>query len=149
MVRDVTERFIQRMGFAAEEDRLPRISGRILALLLLEEAPLSLDEIAKRLQVSRASVSTNARLLQGHGVIERVAPAGNRRDHYQVTDEPGRELLRNTAKLMHDRCRMLAETRKALDDRPTARRRLAEMEKFYRAVGRGIEKAIAELDGSS
>lgn len=146
--RDVTERFIQRMGFAAEEDRLPRIAGRIMALLLLEDTPLSLDEVATRLQVSRASVSTNARLLQGMGVIERVAPVGNRRDHYQIAPEPGRELLRSTAKLLEDRCRLLAETRQALDDRPTAKARLAEMERFYKAVGRGIERALAELDGS-
>lgn len=141
------ERFIDQMGFAAEEDRLPRISGRMLAVLLLEEQALSLDDLAKRLHVSRASISTNARLLQGLGVIERVAQPGSRKDHYTVAAEPGRELLRATVRLMNDRCRLLAETRKALDDRPVARRRLADMEKFYRAVGRGIDRAITELDG--
>lgn len=141
------DRFIERMGFAAEEDRLPRIAGRMLALLLVAEAPLSLDDIASRLQVSRASVSTNARLLQSQGVIDRVLQPGSRRDHFQVAAEPGRELLRSTAKLMYDRSRLMGDTRRALVNQPAARKRLGEMEKFYRAVARGIERAASELDG--
>lgn len=142
----VVAKFIERMGFAAEEDRMPRIAGRILALLLMEEAPMSLDDIATRLRVSRASVSTNARLLQGVGVIERVSQPDSRRDHFQVAGEPGRELLRVTARLMHERSRLMGDTRRALSGKPAARRRLGEMEKFYSAVARGIERATLELD---
>lgn len=143
--KDPAGRFVEQMGFAAEQDRLPRIAGYLLATLLMEDGSLSLDDLAKRLRVSRASVSTNARLLQGLGVVERVSQLGSRRDHYQIAAEPGRELLRSTARLLRERSQMLAETRRALAGRPIAKKRLADMEKFYRAVGRGIERAIVEL----
>lgn len=145
--KDAVGRFVAQMGFAAEQDRLPRIAGYMVATLLMEEGSLCLDELAKRLKVSRASVSTNARLLQGLGVIERVSQLGNRRDHYHIAADPGRELLRSTARLLRERSQMLAETRRELDGKPIVKKRLADMEKFYRAVGRGIERAIVELAG--
>ena len=143
--KDPASRFVEQMGFAAEKDRLPRIAGWMLATLLMEEGSLSLDDVAKRLKVSRASISTNARLLQALGVIERVVEPGSRRDHYQIAAEPGRELLKSTARLLRERSEMIAETRRALDGKPIVKKRLADLEKFYRVVGRGIERAIVEL----
>lgn len=42
--------------------------------------------------VSRASISTNARLLHGAGIVERVTPTGDRRDDYTFSRHawPGR-----------------------------------------------------------
>lgn len=79
------DRFIERLGLYFEEFGLPRISGRLLGLLLISERPLSLDEIATELQVSRASVSTNARSLTKTRLIERVSFPGDRRDYYAFT----------------------------------------------------------------
>jgi DNA-binding transcriptional regulator GbsR (MarR family) len=45
----------------------------------------SLDEMAEQLQVSKASVSANARLLETIGMIERVTKPGDRRDYYAAT----------------------------------------------------------------
>src|SRR5581483_6559745 len=79
------DRFIERLGLYFEEFGLPRISGRLLGLLLVSERPLSLDEIATELHVSRASVSTNARSLTKTRLIERVSFPGDRRDYYAFT----------------------------------------------------------------
>jgi DNA-binding MarR family transcriptional regulator len=77
------QRFVEAMGLFFEEAGIPRIGGRLLGLLLLAERPLSLDEIARTLGVSRASVSTNGRLLLYAGMIERAGLPGDRRDYYQ------------------------------------------------------------------
>ena len=76
--------FIDRMGLALESDGLPRIAGRIFGLLLLSEDCRSLDELAEELGVSKASVSTNARLLEQRGVLERNCRPSDRRDYYRV-----------------------------------------------------------------
>lgn len=79
-----TRDFIERMGLALESDGLPRIAGRIFGLLLVSEDCRSLDQIAAELRVSKASVSTNARLLEQRGVLERNSRPSDRRDYYRV-----------------------------------------------------------------
>ena len=56
------EWFVGEMGLTFEADGFTRIGGRLFGHLLLAEGPLSLDAIAETLQVSKASVSTDATL---------------------------------------------------------------------------------------
>ena len=84
-VAEGLDRFITRLGRYFAEFGLPPIAGRLLGLLLIRERPLSLDAIAAALQVSRASVSTNARMLTRTRLIERVSLPGDRRDYYAFT----------------------------------------------------------------
>jgi DNA-binding transcriptional regulator GbsR (MarR family) len=79
-----TANFVERMGLAHEADGLPRISGRIFGLLLVSEGARSLDELASELRVSKASVSTNARMLEQRGILERICRPADRRDYYRV-----------------------------------------------------------------
>lgn len=79
--------FVEDMGLVSERRGLPRIAGRVFALLLVTPDALSLEEIAQRLSVSRASVSTDARLLQRLGVIERTSRPGDRRDYYRIAPD--------------------------------------------------------------
>jgi DNA-binding transcriptional regulator GbsR (MarR family) len=78
--------FIEQMGLIMAADGLPRIGGRLLALLLITEGDVSLDDIARRLRVSKPSVSTNARQLEQRGVIEKVSRTADRRDYYRIAD---------------------------------------------------------------
>lgn len=79
-----TANFIERMGLAHEADGLPRIAGRIFGLLLISEDARSLDDLASELKVSKGSVSTNARLLEQRGILERICRPADRRDYYRV-----------------------------------------------------------------
>jgi DNA-binding transcriptional regulator GbsR (MarR family) len=79
-----TAHFIERMGLALEADGLPRIAGRIFGLLLVSDDARSLDDLAVELRVSKASVSTNARMLEQRAVLERISRPGDRRDYYRV-----------------------------------------------------------------
>lgn len=79
-----TAHFVERMGLVHESDGLPRIAGRIFGLLLVSEDALSLDDLAAELRVSKGSVSTNARLLEQRGVLERMSRPADRRDYYRV-----------------------------------------------------------------
>ncbi len=77
------QQFVESIGLYFEQFGLARIGGRILALLMIAERPLSLDDMARLLQVSRASVSTNMRLTTSIGMAEQVSFPGDRRDYYQ------------------------------------------------------------------
>jgi DNA-binding transcriptional regulator GbsR (MarR family) len=82
-----TAQFIERMGLVIEGDGLPRIAGRIFGLLLVSEDARSLDDLAWELQVSKGSVSINARSLEQRGVLERVSRPADRRDYYRVPSD--------------------------------------------------------------
>jgi DNA-binding transcriptional regulator GbsR (MarR family) len=111
------QRFVERMGQFFEQDGFARIAGRILGHLMLQVEPQSLDALAADLQVSKASVSTNTRMLEGLGALERVTRAGDRRDYYQVADlmhermlELRLERFRATQKLLEEGMRSGAAT---------------------------------------
>lgn len=106
------ERFIEGMGLALEEDRLPRIAGRLVGLLIVSPQALRFDRLAERLRVSRGSISTNTRLLENMGVIERVTRPGDRRDYFQINEQPG--LLQRVADRFRDRQAMAEEMKQAL-----------------------------------
>ena len=78
---------IERMGLVLELEGLPRIAGRIFGLLLVSEDARSLDDLAADLQVSKGSVSTNARLLEQRGLLERLCRPADRRDYYSVPSD--------------------------------------------------------------
>ena len=110
---DNETRFVERSGLIAEREGFSRIAGRIFGLLMLAPDELSLDEIAERLQVSRASVSTEARRLQDKGIVERTSRPGDRKDYYHIAPnhylrslEQRFETLREMVALLGDGQRM-------------------------------------------
>jgi DNA-binding transcriptional regulator GbsR (MarR family) len=79
--------FVESMGVYFERYTLSRIGGRLLGLLLVADRPLSLDDLANILSVSRASVSTNMRLILATGLAELMTLPGDRHDYYQFTHD--------------------------------------------------------------
>jgi DNA-binding transcriptional regulator GbsR (MarR family) len=82
---DAAVELVEKMGLEFEADGGPRIAGRILGYLLLSPQPRSLDRMARDLLVSKTSASTNARLLERRGALERVSRPGDRRDFYRIS----------------------------------------------------------------
>jgi DNA-binding transcriptional regulator GbsR (MarR family) len=77
--------FINRMGLFFEMLGGARTMGRLYGWLLICDPPQqSLTQLADLLSVSKASVSTVARLLQDAGMIERL-PSATRQHLYRVT----------------------------------------------------------------
>lgn len=139
--------FIDRMGLVAEADGLSRIAGRIMGLMVLESGPLSFSEIAERLDVSRASVSTNTRFLERIGVIERVTLKGERQDHFQLAKAPYARLLEGYAARIKKAEDVVAEARAELGpDDAERRKRLDELGAFYAALAANFEELVARFD---
>lgn len=76
------QRFIQHMGGYFEGSGVPRIGGLILGLLIVAHEPLSAQQIATTLKISRASISTNFRILAAAGLAERFTSHDDRNTYY-------------------------------------------------------------------
>jgi len=75
---------IEAAGRTSQGLGLGRIIGQIYALLYFSISPLSLDEIAEELQVSKASVSVNIRELSKWSAVRKVWVKASRRDYYEA-----------------------------------------------------------------
>ncbi len=76
------------------------LMGKIVALLLTTEEPLSLDEISERLKMSKGPISQISRKLKEHQLIERVWIPGERKDYYKAKDDIFGQAFRNYSKNM-------------------------------------------------
>src|SRR2546423_13839727 len=77
--------FLGGMGAAsATSGVLSQLQGRIFGVLFLEDRPLSLDEIAQALQLSKSNISINIRGLVEWHLVRRVSVPNSRRDHYEA-----------------------------------------------------------------
>ena len=82
---EIMRRYITRTGLMFETYGFPRIFGQMGALLYLHRGPLSLDEIAEFLGISKGSVSLNGRALIRMKYVNIVSKPGDRKDYYQFS----------------------------------------------------------------
>ncbi|MDP2471924.1 MAG: MarR family transcriptional regulator [Candidatus Palauibacterales bacterium] len=138
-----TRQFIERMGLAVERLGLTRTFGRLFGLLLLADGPLSLDEMADRLQISKASVSTNARSCEDLGLARRVGLRGDRRDYYELAPRAFENVMRRWVGAIHSMAGLAAEGLEAVGEKSApARDRLTVMLDFYLFMGEQIEELL-------
>jgi DNA-binding transcriptional regulator GbsR (MarR family) len=127
-----SQTFIEQMGLTSERHGMPRIAGRLLGFLLLDGGAHSLDDLAERLQVSKASVSTNARVLENLQLIERQTVPGDRRDFYRIGDNPGEHMFELARQRLEETRRLFDTTRHTLpEEMEEARARVTAWSSFY------------------
>jgi predicted transcriptional regulator len=145
---DAQTRLVERFGVLADRAGMSRIAGRIVGLLLQHPGDLSLDEIAHRLAVSRASVSTEARRLLEAGIVERVGRPGDRKDYYQISAWHFLHDLEHRFASLQELVRLLDEARRENTD-PVVVARLAQSlqahSEIMEVVGRTIARWRAEI----
>ena len=144
-----TGNFVERMGVALESDGLPRIAGRIFGLVLVSEDARSLDDLAAELRVSKGSVSTNARLLEQRGLLERVCRPADRRDYYSVRPDL---FIHTMAQRLTRWQRFHEAIRAARTSLPIrsqeVRDRLEEYEQAYAFISQVIGEALTRWQGT-
>ncbi len=129
-------RFIQHMGGYFESAGVPPIGGRILGLLMIAHKPLSAEEIAAILHVSRASISTNFRVLAAAGLAERYTSHADRTTYYIFPDTAWEQAMVLGARRAESFKRIVEEGLAGMPDKDAARAHLL----------RGIEYADLVLD---
>ncbi|WP_204366334.1 GbsR/MarR family transcriptional regulator [Comamonas sp. B-9] len=139
------ELFIERNAIQAETSGLPRIAGRLIGIFLLDGGPISFAELAERMQASRASVSTNTRLLERLGIIERVAMRGERQDFFSLRANPFLIVLEQS---IADCRRFTAYVDELLTGSPLpadATARLKQAQDFHAVTAQTLQELLAKL----
>lgn len=140
-----TSRFTDRLASLFEHDGLPPIAGRIFALLLLSDGPRSLDQLSEDLGVSKASASTNARLLARFGLVEPVRRPGSRRDYYRTADDLFERSMARRLERWREFTDLIGEGRRTLPlASPEVRGRLARYEGALSYMADAIGRAMVQ-----
>lgn len=151
---------ILQSGLLAEQYGLPRIAGEVCGLLFMTDGPLSLDEITAALKVSKASVSTNVRLLERLRFVRRGDLREGKRDYYvfagDVWEVTGDQLRTTVQEEMQGLLHNAREWHRRLRDMPkpgdpkaaaaqariTAR--MASLEQLYELIANLVGALCAE-----
>ena len=141
----VIDDFVEQLGLIAQADGLPRIAGRIMGLMVIHGGPFSFSELSVMLKVSRGSISTNTRVLENLGVIERTTRAGERQDYFKLHSNPYIELIRGLQNRMKKASSMVANTKEKLPIVDKAmQKRLTDLGCFYQS----FIDATAKMNGN-
>jgi DNA-binding transcriptional regulator GbsR (MarR family) len=139
------EEFIEQMGIYAQADGLSRIAGRMIGFFVVASGPHSFSDLAEKLQVSRASVSTNVRILQSFGAIERTSRPGDRQDYFRLTDDPYARMLEGSLMRIRRVEQLVSTTLDKLSEpKGDTRTRLRDMLSFYSIARKNTEAIIGE-----
>lgn len=95
-IEKARDRFIESAGKISANmlGLVNKIGGQIYALLFLSREPLSLDDIADILQVSKGNISVNIRLLEDEKLVKKIWVKGSRRDYYEANRDYPRKFLK-------------------------------------------------------
>ena len=148
-IEDIQNDFIHIVGEKAEKFGFSRIAGQLEGLLLFSNRPMSLDEMADRLEVSKGSVSTNIRFLERFKVVRKVYNKGDRKNLYEIRgsiSEIETEVLSTIAKDEIERMKRIMEKSKVdlnavkgksaeeKEDIAFIRQRFSEMEEYLESA---------------
>ncbi len=76
--------FIESIGQLGSNLGLNKVAAQLYDLLFMSNEPVSLDDMVKRLKVSKGNVSVNVRELEKWGAARKVWVKGDRRDFYKA-----------------------------------------------------------------
>lgn len=76
--------FLDRVNQLCNKFGLNNIMGQLYTILYLSNKPLSLDEMAEKIKVSKGSISVNIRELEKWGAVKPVWVKGSRKDYYEA-----------------------------------------------------------------
>ncbi len=136
------QRWLEKAGLLFEEDGVPRTAGMILASLFLSPEACSLDELASSLGVSKAGVSTNARLMEQLGGIEREMRPGDRRDYYRLPEDLHLRMIEHWLRGLRNMKSLVEAARKGgVTDNEVVRLRMRTFQVFLTHMLEEIEGA--------
>ncbi len=141
--------FIEKTGLITQAEGLPRIAGRVFGMLIFDGEVVSFGDLAKRLQVSRASISTSIRLLEERGLVKRMTKPGERQDYFQLAPNPYATMLAGIQKRTQATMSEIAQTIGNLPKEAEAIGRLTAYANFYASMDSAVAVALDELNDAN
>jgi predicted DNA-binding transcriptional regulator len=133
-------RFIDDLASLLSAWSLPANAARLYGYLQILNQPVTIDDIARDLGISRSHAHSAAKLLEDHYNARRVGVRGTKRAFYVASDDPGAplraqmETLGRMASLISSRCDDVAEG--------AARARLRQLAGFHTGLQKAMQTVI-------
>lgn len=140
------ENYVELWGLRFEDIGMARSVGRIWGrLLICDPDHRSLTQLCEELDISKGTASTNTRLLEAQGLLERVAVPGSREVHYRIPPDAFGELMRRKLESTEE-WRDLARRglKLASDDVPVDR--LERLHEFYAFIAERQRDVLREWE---
>jgi DNA-binding transcriptional regulator GbsR (MarR family) len=83
----VNESMMEGLGQLSDYFGYNKVMGKMYGALLFSPTPMSLDDLMNHLDVSKASVSMNMRMLENMGMVREVWVRGDRRKYYEAESD--------------------------------------------------------------
>ncbi|WP_424923892.1 GbsR/MarR family transcriptional regulator [Actinophytocola oryzae] len=139
------DRFVERFALLLTDAGLARMPSRVFgALLVTDDGKLTAGDIADTLQVSPAAVSGAVRYLVQVGLIVRRRDPGERRDHYEVTDDMWYEAYANRDQQFTAWAELMKEGVAAVGPETKAGWRLETSRQFFEFLRSEIPELLAK-----
>ncbi|WP_281888011.1 GbsR/MarR family transcriptional regulator [Paenibacillus sp. YYML68] len=84
---DLKDMVTHQFSMSFEAEGFSPLVGKIFALLIFAPEPLSLQDMAEKLGVSKAAVSVQVRTLERNSMCIKLTMNSDRRDYYYISDE--------------------------------------------------------------
>ncbi len=86
-LKAVNESTVAGIGRLARFFGFNEVMGRLYGTLLMSPEPLSLDDLAESLKISKGSVSMNMRAIERWGMVKEVWMRGERKKYYEAESD--------------------------------------------------------------
>ena len=133
----------------AEDLGLPRSIGQLYGLIFLSDRPVSAQQCAERLKMSRSSAGQGLRTLKEFGAIKSNFQLGERSEHFVIEPDLGVLITR----ILEGRLlpafaaffRRVEELEKASGDNDFARERVLKLKRWEMKLGGSVAKLREDL----
>lgn len=109
-------RFLDGIGRMSNSFGLNKFVAQLYAILYLRGEPLSLDEIAEALGVSKGNVSINIRELEKWGAVRHVWIKGSRKDYYEADSDVKKVFLNKVKSSVQRRTAEISDLLKEFEE---------------------------------
>jgi DNA-binding transcriptional regulator GbsR (MarR family) len=125
--------WVERVAiYLRDEFGLPPITGRIFGwLMVCDPPPQSGAQIAAAIGASRASITTNVRLLTAGGLVRRTTRPGERTAYYVLDDDAWKRVIRRRTDAMAAFVAITADGLELLGDDPQRSRRVEAAHEMF------------------
>jgi|GEM_PF-1442286 len=139
--------FVERVGLQVESSGwMPRMSGRMLGLLLVSERPITQAEIREELLASVGAISAASRELIAKRLARRVSIPGSRHTAMELHPEAWRSLEEDGLRGVHDYSALAKDGLEDFDPDSTAARNLERMRDYFAVVEERMRHVLSWLD---
>jgi HTH-type transcriptional regulator, glycine betaine synthesis regulator len=154
MVIKEINQFVEAWGYMGVLWGINRSMARVHAFIIMNSEPVDLDQVAKRLNISRGNASMCLKELRNWGVIRRVHLSGDRRDFYVAEQDVWKMFFRIGVErkkrefdpALHALRHILSEA--DLEQDKKVQLRLTQMEEILSMVNRILNRFLDDADQS-